>query len=67
MKKRTTGQILLEMEPLLQELVGPQGCQWSDVLALVHIWLMVHAPQAREEYTEGGYPEFYYGPERRNK
>ncbi len=64
--KRTTGQILLDIEPLLLELVD-QELQWSDILALVHVWLSVHAPQAQETYTsDGSHPEFYYGPKRRS-
>jgi hypothetical protein len=60
-KKRNTGQILLEMEPLLEELVDKQGLQWYDVLFLVYGWLMVHRPAAREEYLDGTHPQFFYG------
>lgn len=62
MKKiRTTGDILLDMEPLILELTEKQGLQWSDVLSLVHGYMMVHCPEAQEEYTDGTRPIFYYG------
>jgi hypothetical protein len=68
MKKKTRplGEILLEMEMLLNEAMN-HGLQWGDMLALVHSWLMIHRPGDREEYTEGGNPEFYYGPKRGNE
>ena len=40
------------------------GLQWGDILGLTHAYLMVHCPGGREEYEEGGHPEFYYGPRR---
>ena len=49
------------MEPLLFELVD-QELQWSDILGLVYMWLMVHALGARETYKDGTHPTFYYGP-----
>lgn len=62
MKKRNTGDILLEMEPLILELVD-QGLQHGDILALIWVYLTVHAPGAREVYTkDGSSPIMYYGP-----
>jgi hypothetical protein len=60
-KNRTTGDVLLDMEPLLLELVD-QDLQYGDILALVYAYLMVHAPGAREEYEDGTHPIFNYGP-----
>lgn len=61
-KCRPVGDVLLDMEPLLEELTGVHALQWSDVLGLVHAWLMVHAPHAREEFTDGtGHPGYFYG------
>ena len=62
-KARTTGDVLLDLEPLILELVD-HNLQWGDVLGLVHSYLMVHAPGAREEYTDDTHPEYYYGPQR---
>jgi hypothetical protein len=61
---RTAGEILLEMEPLLEELVDAQELQYSDVLYLILGWLDVHRPGAKEQYLDGSSPEFYYGPRR---
>lgn len=61
---RKIGDILLDMEDLLTELALDHECQWGDILSLVHIYLMVHHPEAREEYLDGTNPEFYYGPNR---
>lgn len=66
MKKiRPLQEVLLDMEPLMEELVDAHDLQWGDFLSLMHSWLMVHRPGAREEYTKGGHPEFYYGPARK--
>lgn len=62
---KTTGDTLLQLEPLLAALCD-QGLQHGDILALVWVYLVVHQPGAREEYTEGGHPEFYYGYSRNN-
>lgn len=61
-KLRRTGDILLDLEPLLLELLVDHDMQWGDVLSLVHGYMMIHAPHAREEYVEGGNPVFFYGP-----
>lgn len=62
-KLRPVGQILLDLEPLLQELVCDHDLQWGDVLNLVRGYLEVHLPGGQEQYTAGGNPVFYYGPE----
>ncbi len=60
-KLRKSGTILLEMEPLLMELVD-HDLQHGDILNLIRGYLEVHCPGARETYTDGTYPWFYYGP-----
>ena len=62
---RPMGEILLELEPLILEMVEDHDSQWGDVLNLVRGYLEVHCPGAQEEYTKGGHPEFYYGPKRK--
>ena len=62
-KKETMGDILLEHEVVLLKMVN-QGLQWGDILNLTRGYLEVHAPGAREEYTSGGNPVFYYGPKK---
>lgn len=66
-KKRTVGDIFLDLEVLLDELVDKHGFQWGDILYWVWGHLMVHRPDAREEYDAGGHPEFNYGPRKKNK
>ncbi len=63
MKQRTTGEVLLDLEPLIDELCD-QGLQWGDILALIKAHLDVHRPDAQEEYLDGTHPEYYYGPKR---
>jgi len=60
-KLRPLGDITLDMEPLIQEMVTGHEMQWGEVLALVHAYLMIHCPDAREEYSDGGHPEYFYG------
>lgn len=60
---RKLGDITLDMEPLLQEMVYEHELQVGEILNLVHGYLQIHCPEAREEYDEGGHPVFYYGPE----
>jgi hypothetical protein len=64
---RKLGDILLDLEELLDEAVDDHELQWGDVLALVHSHLVVHRPDAQEEYVDGGHPEFHYGPPKRPK
>lgn len=59
---RQVGNILLDLEVLLEELTDTHGLQHGDVLALIHVWLTVHRPAAREVYTsDGSSPTFFYG------
>lgn len=61
-KSRNIGDILLDMEPLLIEAME-QGLQHGELLALMHVWLLIHKPDAREIYeADGSSPQFYYGP-----
>lgn len=63
-KLRPVGDILLDMEELRNELLD-HGYQWSDFFGELYLWLMVHAPSARETYEDdNSHPEFYYGPKR---
>jgi hypothetical protein len=62
--KRKFGDILLDLEEVLDEMIDDHDVQWSDILSLIHSHLVVHRPDAQEEYTEGGNPVFYYGPKK---
>lgn len=59
-KIRKLGDVLLDMEPLLEELIEHE-LQWGDILFLIYGWLQIHNPQAQEEYLDGSRPEFKYG------
>jgi hypothetical protein len=64
MKRRKVGDVLLDMEPLLIELVVAHELQWGDVLNLVRGYLEVHLPGGQEEYLDRSNPKFYYGPKK---
>lgn len=59
-KIRKVGEITEDLEPLLFELVDHE-LQHGEILALVAAWLEIHAPHARERYTDGTVPVRYYG------
>lgn len=60
---RPLGNITLELEKLLSEMIEDHDLQWGEILGLVHTWLQIHAPEAREEYcSDNSSPIFYYGP-----
>lgn len=65
-KHRKIGDILLDLEKLLLELVD-HGMQWGDILFVVYGYLMVHAKGARETYMDGTHPELNYGPRKKAK
>lgn len=60
---RALGDIMLDIEVNITEMVENHDLQWGDVLNLIHGYLEVHRPDAQEEYVEGGHPIFFYGPE----
>lgn len=58
---RKMGDITFDLEEIIQELVYKHDLQWGEILSLVHGYLMVHCPDAREEYEDGSHPKYYYG------
>jgi hypothetical protein len=65
-KTRSVGEIVLELEPLILELVD-QDLEWGDILNIIRGYLEVHCPGAQEEYLDGSHPVFYYGPKQGRK
>lgn len=62
------GDLLLDLEMILDEMVDNHGLQWGDILYLVQGHLIIHRPDAQEQYVDGsGSPVFYYGPDANNK
>lgn len=62
MKIRAFGEILLDMEKILDEMVDTHDVQMGDILNLVRGHLETHRPDCIEEYDDGGHPVFYYVP-----
>ncbi len=60
-KIRPMMEILLEMEKLRLEMITDHDLQWGDMIFELYGWLMVHAPEQREEYMDDSYPQLYYG------
>ena len=60
-KIRPLGKILLEIEPLLEELVDQQELQAGDILYLLYGWIKIHRPDCIEEYLDGTNPILEYG------
>ena len=62
-KVRPLGNVLLELETVLEEMVDSHDLQAGDILNLVFGWIQVHRPAAIEEYVDDdSSPVFYYGP-----
>ena len=59
---RPLGDVLLDMEKLLEEMSFDHDLQHGEVLALIERWLDIHAPTQREEYLDGTHPIRTYGP-----
>lgn len=57
------GDLLSDLELVLEKIIDEHDLQHGEVLNLVHGWLMVHRPAAREEYLDGSHPILYYGSE----
>lgn len=64
MKLRPAGEILLDMEPLIEELMMGHDLQHYDFLYLMKGYLDVHYPEHKETYLDGTTPEWYYGPKK---
>lgn len=62
MKKRKFSEILLDAEKLIDEAIDSHGVQWGDLIFWLYGHLMIHRPDAREEYLDDSHPELYYGP-----
>ncbi len=61
-KMRSLGEIMLDLEPLILEMVEQQEMQYSDVLGIIFSYMEVHCPNAREKYMDGTSPIYFYGP-----
>lgn len=60
-KLRKLGNVLLDLEPILDELAEKHELQMGDILALVMRHLEMHNPGCVEEFMDGSKPVFFYG------
>lgn len=60
-KLRSLGDIMLDLEPIIQEMTHEHDMQWYEILNLIRGYLEVHCPSGREEYEDGTHPAFFYG------
>lgn len=60
-KIRPLGDIILDMEPIIQEAMDSHDLQWGDMMGIVHHYLMIHYPGAQEQYEDGSSPLYVYG------
>lgn len=62
---RKLGNILLDLEVILDEMVDDHELQTGDILNLVYGHLQIHRPDAMEVYTDdNSNPALYYGPKK---
>ena len=57
---RKVGDILLDMETLLDELVDHE-LQMGEILVLQKAYLEIHQPSCIEQYEDGTSPVYKYG------
>ena len=58
---RKMGDILLDLEKVISEMIEKHELQRGDVLALVDVYVTVHHPEAVEKYMDGSpSPRFRY-------
>lgn len=58
---RPLGDILLDLELIIDEMIYDHDLQWGDVRALTMQHMRTHNPDAQEKYVEGGSPIDFYG------
>lgn len=61
-KLRPLGDVLIDLEPVIEEMVEDHELEWGDILNLVRGYLEVHYPEAKEVYVSEDSPIYYYGP-----
>lgn len=66
-RKRKFGDILLDLEKLIDEMIDDHDVQWGDIIYWIFGHLKIHRPDAQEKYVGGGEPELYYGPKQQRK
>lgn len=63
MSKRKFGNILLDLEILIDEAIDDHDVQCGDILSLVFSHIKIHRPDCIEVYEDDNQsPVYYYGP-----
>ena len=60
-KLRKLGDVLLDLEPLLDEMALSHELQMGDILGLIVRHLEMHNPDCIEEFDDNTKPVFFYG------
>jgi hypothetical protein len=66
-KIRPLGNITADQEKILLEMVVDHKMQWHEIFGIIYAYLVVHTPDAQEEYMDGSKPVFFYGPKEKLK
>lgn len=61
-KLRKMGDIMFDVEDIIQEMVYEHGMQAYEIMGLIYSYIQSHAPEAIEEYEDGTNPVYFYGP-----
>ncbi len=59
---RKFGDVLLDLEVILDEMIDDHDIQLGDILNIVHGHIQIHRPDCIEEYEDDTNPIFFYGP-----
>lgn len=60
---RKLGDVTLDLEPLLLEMVNDHELQHGEILNIIRGYLEIHCPDAKEQYLDCTQPVFFYGHE----
>jgi hypothetical protein len=61
------GDILLDMEPLIQEMMDDHDLQHGDFIGLMDHYLLIHYPNHKEQYADGTVPVLSYRQGKKNE
>lgn len=59
---RPLGDITQDLEVLITEMIEQHDLQHGEVINLIHGYLEIHFPDAKEQYVDGDEVVLYYGP-----
>lgn len=66
-KLRPLGDILLDMEPLIQEIMDTHNLQNPDFIGLMDYYLRVHYPEMEPVYEDNTSPVIHFKPNKKGK